>query len=78
MEESFNSDYFGVENLRNLPACPDQRFAAGNCDAITYSLITGIRHSSDKGISIKTTTTNIIITGRNLKLLYYYLALYRV
>lgn len=77
-DESFNSDYFGIENLRNIPACLDLRFSDGNCQAVPYSLFTSIEYSTDKGIIIKSSLSKITISGRNLKFLYNYLVTFRV
>ena len=77
-EESFNNDYFGVESIRNLPACIDYRLADGDFVAIPYSLLTGINYNPDKGIEITYANYSVKIIGFNLRQLYYYLALYRV
>lgn len=77
-EESFNNDYFGVESIRNLPACIDYRLADGDFVAIPYSLLTGINYNPEKGIEISYANCSVKIMGFNLRQLYYYLALYRV
>lgn len=77
-EESFNNDYFGVESIRNLPACIDFRLADGDFIAIPYTLLTGINYIPDKGIEITYANCSVKILGYNLRQLYYYLALYRV
>ena len=78
IEPFLSSDYFGVDNLRNAPACVDLRLADGNCRAIPYSYIIEINFSLSDGIEIISTTKKITITGRNLKALYNYLIAYRV
>lgn len=77
-EESFNNDYFGVESIRNLPACIDYRLADGDFVAIPYSILAGINYNPDKGIEITYANCSVRINGYNLRQLYYYLALYRV
>ena len=77
-EESFNNDYFGVESIRNLPACIDYRLADGDFVAIPYSLLNGINYNPDKGIEITYANCSVRVIGYNLRQLYYYLALYRV
>lgn len=78
IEPFIASEYFGVDNLRNAPACVDLRLSDGNCKAIPYSYIVEINFSLSDGIEIISTTKKITITGRNLKALYNYLIAYRV
>lgn len=77
-KEHYNSEYFGVENIRNLPACLDLRLSDGNCEAIPYSLITKIKYNTQEGISLITYNTEIKIKGRSLQQLYNYLLLFRI
>lgn len=70
--------FFGVENIRNHPTCVDLRLADGTFRAIPYSYINEIIYNPAEGIEIFTPTKKVIVTGRNLKLLYNYLSAYRV
>lgn len=78
IEQAWENDYFGIDNIRNFPACLDLRFANGSRVAIPYSFITGLNYSIDGGIEITTTQNTIKITGRNLEKLFDYLVAYRV
>jgi hypothetical protein len=78
IEESFESDYFGIENLRNPLACIDLRPADGNRKAIPYIYIQEINFDATDGIEIITTTKRITIIGRDLSKLYDYLTVFRV
>jgi hypothetical protein len=77
-EQSFDLNYFGVENLRNSPACVDLRLADGNRKAIPYTYIMEINFDATNGIEIRTATKKVTITGRDLSRLYEYLTAYRV
>ena len=77
-EESFNSDYFGIENLRNSLACLDLRLADGNRKALPYSYIMEINFDASEGIEIISSGKQVKITGRDLGRLYDYLIVYRV
>ena len=72
------SDCFGIESIRNLPACIDFRFESGDRYALPYSLITGINYDKSEGIEIITPPNKMLIKGYNLTQLYDYLVLYRV
>lgn len=78
VEAFASSDFFGVENVRSFPACLDLRLADGSFKAIPYSYIMEINFNPEEGIEIISTAKKILITGRNLKLLYNYLTSYRV
>lgn len=78
LEQSFDLNYFGVENLRNSPACVDLRLSNGNRKAIPYTYIMELSFDSTNGIEITTSTKRINITGRDLSRLYEYLTAYRV
>jgi hypothetical protein len=77
-EQSFDFYYFGVENLRNSPACVDLRLADGNRKAIPYTYIMELSFDATNGIEIKTATKKVTITGRDLSRLYNYLTDFRV
>ena len=77
-EEVVNSDFFGADNLRNLPACLDFRLSEGKRKALPYSYIMDVNFDGTDGIEIIATTKKIRITGRNLELLYDYLVAFRV
>lgn len=77
-EESFESDFFGIESLRNPLACIDLRFADGLRKAIPYIYVLEINFDASEGIEILTTTKKIKITGRDLAKLYDYLVVFRV
>ncbi|RYE52672.1 MAG: hypothetical protein EOP48_15975 [Sphingobacteriales bacterium] len=78
VEPFVSSPYFGVDNLRNAPACLDLRLPDGNRKALPYSYIVEINYSLSDGIEIISTTKKVMITGRNLKNLYNYIIAYRV
>lgn len=77
-EDVFESEYFGIGNIRNLPACFDLRFADGNRKAIPYSDITEIDYDPSGEIKITCSEKEITIKGRDLEKLYDYLVGYRV
>lgn len=77
-EPIIQSEYYGVSNERNLPACINLRLADGSFKAIPYSYIMEISFEPSEGIEITTTTKKITISGRNLHRLYDYLTAYRV
>jgi hypothetical protein len=77
-EESFESDFFSIENLRNHLACIDLRLADGSRKAIPYIYVLEINFDASEGIEILTTTKSIKITGRDLGKLYDYLVVFRV
>ena len=77
-EEGVNSDFFGTDNLRNLPACLDLRLSEGKRKALPYSYIMEVIYDGTDGIEIIATTKRIKITGRNLELLFDYLVAFRV
>lgn len=72
------SPFYGVEQIRNVPACIDLRFHDKSCKSIPYSFILEIDFDPSDGIVILTTTKKISVTGRNLKLLYTFLSAFRV
>lgn len=78
VEETIESDYFGVENIRNLPACLDLRFSDGTRKAIPYSYILEIDYEPSGEIKITCSEKEISIKGRDLGKLYDYLIVYRV
>lgn len=77
-EDIIKSDYFGVENIRNLPACLDLRFADGTRKAVPYSYILEIDYNPSGEIKITCSEKEVVIKGRDLERLYDYLAAYRV
>ena len=77
-DEAVNSDFFGTDNLRNLPACLDFRLREGKRKALPYSYIMEVIYDGTDGIEIIATTKRIKITGRNLELLFDYLVSFRV
>ena len=78
LEPFIHSDFFGIENVRNSTSCLDLRMADGNFKALPYSYILEINFNTSEGIEILTTSKKILIIGRNLKMLYNYLAAFRV
>ena len=77
-DASKNLKFFGIENIRGYPSCLDLRFPDGNCKAIPYSYIVEIDFNTSNGIEILTATKKVIISGRNLQLLYKYLLSFRI
>lgn len=77
-DREFESEYYGIENIRNPLACIDLRFADGNRKAIPYSDFSEINFDPSDGIEIITADKKITITGRDLERLYDYLVAYRV
>lgn len=69
---------FGIENLRNLPACIDFRLMSGDRYALPYSLITEINFNKSHGIEIKSASKSVYIEGINLNRLYEYMATFQV
>ena len=76
--ENIRSDYFGISNIPNMPACLDLRFSDGGRVAMPYSYINEIRFEPSNEILILTNTKKIKISGRDLEKLYDYLAMFRV
>lgn len=72
------SEFFGIEHIKNSPACLELRFSDGSSRAAPYSFILEIWYEPSEGIEIKTTLRTIKIIGRNLKKLYLCLVSYRV
>ena len=77
-DESFETDYFGIENIRNHLPCIDLRPADGTRKAIPYIHVHELNFDATDGIEIITSTKRITITGRDLFKLYDYLAAFRV
>ena len=77
-EISKHSEFFGVDNIRNSPACLDLRLSDGKFKALPYSYIVEINFALSEGIEIITAMKKILISGRNLQLLYNYLVTFRV
>ncbi len=77
-EDTFESECFGVESVRNLPACLDLRFLDGTRKAIPYSYILEIDYDPSGEIKITCSEKEVTIKGWNLEKLYDYLAKYRV
>ena len=77
-EESVIHQFFGIEPQRKIPATIDLRLADNTFRAVPYSYIMDIEFDPVVGIDIFTSTKYIKITGRNLRLLYDYLAQFRV
>ncbi len=77
-EEGFDSEFFGIDNIKSFPACIDLRLPEGNRKALPYSYIVEINFSPADGIEITTTTKKITITGRDLEKLFDYFAAFRV
>lgn len=75
--EGFDSDFFGIDNIKSYPACLDLRLSDGNRKAVPYSFIQEINFDPTYGIEITATTKKIIITGRDLGKLYDYLTSFR-
>ena len=78
LESIPQSNYFGVESIRNFTPCINLRLSSGDFKALPYSYILEINFVASEGIEILTSTKRILITGRNLKLLYNYLTSFRV
>lgn len=78
VEQFEHSPYFGIEQLRNHPSCIDLRLTNGKFKALPYAYILEIDYDPSDGIEITATGKKVIVTGRNLKLLYHYLTAFRV
>jgi hypothetical protein len=72
------SEFFGKEQVRNMPACLELRYADGTSKAFPYSFIMEINFNPSEGIEIITTQKKILIEGRNLKMLYIFLLSFQV
>lgn len=78
-EELPVSDFFKVERVRKMPPCLDLRLADGSFIAVPYSLVSLISFDPSEGIEIALATEKkVVITGRNLHLIYEYLVAFRV
>jgi hypothetical protein len=78
-EELPESDFFKVERVRKIPSCLDLRLADGSFEAVPYSLVSQISFEPSEGIEISLATEKkVLITGRNLHLIYEYLSAFRV
>ncbi len=77
-ENGFDTEYFGIDNIKSFPACLDLRLADGTRKALPYSYIMEINFAPSDGIEITTSTKKITITGRDLGRLYDYLTAFRV
>lgn len=65
-EKGVNSDFFGTDNLRNLPACLDFRISETRRRALPYSYIMEVLFDATDGIEIIANTEKRKITRRNL------------
>lgn len=54
-ETGFDSEFFGIDNIKSFPACIDLRLADGSRKAMPYSFITEINFDASDGIEITTT-----------------------
>ena len=72
------SKFFAKEQIRNLPACLEFRFADSSSKAYPYSHVLQLNYNPSEGIEVLTTQKKIIIEGRNLKLLYVFLLSFQV
>lgn len=77
-EDAIVTQFFGIEPQRKIPATIDFRLANNTFRAVPYSYIMDIEFDPADGIEIFTSTKRIRIEGRNLRLLYDYLAQFRV
>ena len=77
-EEEIATVFFGVAGNRGVPAALSFMFKNGSSKAIPYSYITEIDFMPSEGIEICTTNKKFFITGRNLKIVYDYLTLFKV
>lgn len=73
------SDFFKVERVRKMPPCLDLRLADGSFVAVPYSLVSLISFDPSEGIEIVLATEKkVLISGRNLHLIYEYLSAFRI
>lgn len=77
-EDSVITQFFGIEPQKKIPATIDFRLADNTFRAVPYSYIMDIEFDPTDGIEVLTSTKRIKIRGRNLRLLYDYLAQFRV
>lgn len=77
-EDSVITQFFGIEPQKKIPATVDFRLADNTFRAVPYSYIMDIEFDPADGIEVLTSTKRIKIRGRNLRLLYDYLAQFRV
>ncbi len=78
LENLFISDFFGVEAVRQSPACIDLRTAEGVRTSLPYSHIVRMDFDESEGIKITGTYMKVVIEGRELSKLYDYLSAFRV
>lgn len=73
------SDFFKVERVRKMPPCLDLRMADGSFIAVPYSHVSLISFDPSEGIEIALATEKkVLVTGRNLHLIYEYLTAFRI
>lgn len=77
-EDNIVTQFFAIEPQRKTPACLDLRLADNSFRAIPYSYIMDIEFEPTDGIIILTSTKQVKIEGRNLRMIYDYLAQFRI
>ena len=77
-EDGFDADYFGIENVRSLPASLVLRLPEGKRRSIPYMHSPEFIYDPSEGIEIITHNIRVKIIGRDLTRLFDYLAAYRV
>ena len=74
----FDSEYFGIDNIKSYPACLDLRLQDGKRLAIPYSNIQELSFDPEGIVEITTTNKVVEVRGRELEKLFDYLTAYRV
>lgn len=78
VEPFVKSRFFSVATLGESPACLRLDLSNGDSKGIPYSYIVDLNYSRSEGIEIISSIYKVTITGRKLRLLFNYLAAYRV
>lgn len=77
-EEEVSTPFFGIAGNRGIPTALSLMFKDGCAKAVPYSYITEIDFRPSEGVEISTTSKRILITGRNLKIVFDYLVQFKL
>lgn len=77
-QECYDTDYFGIDNIKSFPACLDLRLSDSSRVAIPYGFIQEVLYNPAEGIEITTDKKSIKVIGRDLEKLFDYLTAFRV
>lgn len=77
-DEEISTPFFGISGNRGIPTALSLMFKDGCSKAIPYSYITEMDFRPSEGVEISTTSKRLLITGRNLKIIFDYLVQFKV